>query len=149
MTVLMLTLSACKKEESAAAYEKFEGKYDIVSNGSVNILVDDIDFVDELGTVIIKRGDNDDEIFMYVETDFVTDLGPLGVYATAEIEGNEYDMEGRNLTINIDLGGSPLSVSFNVDATGVLSDDGKTLTSEVVFSGSVNGTVNCVGTKEE
>lgn len=149
MTVVMVTLSACKKEEAAPAYEKFEGKYDIVSNGSVNILVDDIDFVDEIGSVIIKRGDSDDEVFMYVETQFVTDLAPLGVYATAKIEDNEYDMEGRNLTINIDLGGSPMAVSFNVDATGVLSEDGKTLTSEVVFSGSINGTVNCVGTKEE
>lgn len=145
MTVLLVALTACKKEES---YERFEGNYDVKSSGNINYFIDDTTFTNEPGSVVIKKGDESDEIFMYVETDFVTSIAPLGVYATATLDGNEYDMEGRNLSINIDLGGQVLSLAFNVDATGVLSDDGKTLTSEVVFSGGITGTLTSVGTKK-
>jgi hypothetical protein len=137
ITVLSIGLTACKKEEVIIpAYEKFEGTYDVKT------------FLEEQGTVIIKRGDSDDEIFIYVETNFITSIAPLGVYATATVDGNNYDMDSRSLAITIDLGGLSLPLNFNVDATGELSDDGDILTSEIIFTGGITGTMTSVGTKK-
>lgn len=149
ITVLSIGLTACKKEEVIIpAYEKFEGTYEVKSNGSISYIIGDSTFLDEQGTVIIKRGDSDDEIFIYVETNFVTSIAPLGVYATATVDGNNYDMDSRSLAITIDLGGLSLPLNFNVDATGELSDDGDILTSEIVFTGGITGTMTSVGTKK-
>lgn len=144
IAILSIVLVSCKKD----AYEQFEGTYDIKSTGTVSLLTQGIDFEDEPGLVIIKKGDNEDEIFMYVETNLVTSIAPLGVWASAKVDGNKYDLESRNISITIDLDGQPLPLQFNVDATGELSDDGKTLTSIVKFSGILEGTIKCVGTKK-
>jgi len=141
-TILLIVLSACKKN----SYKNYEGTYDIKSNGTLNILYTDTTIVDEPGFVIIRKGENSDEIFMYIETQFVTGTAPLGVYATAKVEGNTYKMEARNVAINL-IDGFPLTI--NIDATGTLSDDNKTLTSEIVFSGIVSGTMTSVGIKRE
>lgn len=141
---LSIILFSCKKD----AYEAFEGDYTIKSNGTINYFIGDTTFVDEPGTVIIKKGDSEDEIFVYVETNFVTSIAPLGVYFKAKVEGDTYEMEARNLAINIDLGGTPLSLPFTVNASGKLSEDNKILTSEVVFTGGMTGTLTSVGTKK-
>ncbi len=142
-TVLILVLTACKKN-----YKNFEGDYDLKSSGSINFFIGDTTFTNEPGIAIIKKGDSEDELFIYVETKYITDVAPLGVYAKATIEDNTYKMEARNMAITINLGGTPLSLTFNVDASGTLSDDEKTLTSEVVFSGGITGTMTSVGTKK-
>jgi hypothetical protein len=142
VTIVFLTLSACKKN----TYKNFEGTYDIQSNGTVGLFTLDTTFVNEPGMVIIRKGEEKDEIFMYIETQLVTGIAPLGVYATAKIEGNTYEMEARNVSINL-IDGFPLSI--NIDAKGTLSEDNKTLTSEVSFSGAVNGTMTSIGIKRE
>lgn len=142
--ILIIGLSSCKKNN----YKNFEGTYDVKSSGSINYFIGDTTFVDEPGSVVIKKGENSDELFMYVETNFVTSIAPLGVSATAKIDGDTYDMESRNLSINIDLGGTPLSLTFNVDASGTLSDDDKTLRSEIIFTGGISGVMTSVGTKK-
>lgn len=145
LVLITTVLFSCKKEE---AYEKFDGTYDIKSSGSMNYTIADSTFVDEPGTVVIKRGDNGDEIFMYVETNFVTSIAPLGVSLKAKIDGNKYILEKKNLAITLDLGlGVPLSLPFGVSAFGTLSDDGKVLTSTISFTGGISGTMESVGTK--
>lgn len=141
---IVIGLTACQKN----SYKKFEGTYDIKSSGSLNYFVGDTTLKEETGMVVIKQGDEKDEIFMYVETNFVTSIAPLGVSATAKIDGDTYTMDERNLKITLDLGGFPLSLPFSVSATGTLSDDKKTLTSTVTFSGGINGTMTSVGTKK-
>lgn len=142
---LAITLVACQKN----SYKNFEGTYDIKSNGSINYFVGDTTFTNEPGLVVIKQGDEKDELFMYVETNFVTSIAPLGVSVTAKIDGDTYTIEQENLSITLDLGlGSPLSLPFSVTATGVLSEDKETLTSEIIFSGGITGTMNSVGTKK-
>lgn len=143
--LITISLSACKKK----AYENFEGTYTINSTGSINYTIGDTTFTSEPGSVVIKQGEEDDEIFMYVETNFVTSIAPLGVSATAKVDGDSYTMNEENLAINLDLDlGIPLSLPFKVNATGTLSDDKQTLTSEIVFSGGITGTMTSVGTKK-
>ena len=142
--VLATGLVACQKN----SYKNFEGTYDVKSSGSVNYFVGDSTFADEPGLVVIKQGEEKDELFLYVETNFVTSIAPLGVSATAKIDGNSYKMEQRNLNISLDLGGTPVSLPFSVTASGVLSDDKNTLTSEIIFSGGITGVMTSVGTKK-
>lgn len=149
VAVFSIVLTSCEKIGGVTpAYEKFEGTYDVKSSGSINFFIGDTVFVNEPGLVVIKKGDNDDELFMYVETNYVTSLAPLGVFAEARVSGNEYEMKSRALSINIDLDGQTLSLAFNVNATGVLSEDGTILTSEVVFTGGITGTMISVGVKK-
>lgn len=146
LSLLITTLFACKKE---APNEAFLGTYKIGSNGAIKVsamgrAVMDTTFNNEQGKVIISRGVEDDEIMLYVETNFVSGIAPLGVYAKAKIDGKNYTMEERSESItafNFNL------VSFTVNATGTLSDDGKTLTSEVIFTGGITGNMKCVGKK--
>ena len=145
-SILILVLTACKKDDPS--YLKFTGEYDLKSSGSINFFIGDTVFTNEPGLAIIKKGDSDDEIFIYIETNYVTSIAPLGTYAKAKVEGNKYTMEAKNLSINIDLGGTPLTLPFNVDASGTLTGDDKILTSEVVFTGGIKGTMTSIGTKK-
>jgi len=146
LLLLSASLYSCKK--NVEAYEKFDGTYDIKSTGNVNYFIGDTAFTEEPGLVVIKKGDNGDEIFMYVETNFVTSIAPLGVSVKAKVDGNEYTLAKQDLDITLDLGlGIPLSLPFSVTAKGTLSEDEKTLTSEITFSGGITGTMTSVGTK--
>lgn len=149
LSLLITTLFACKKE---APNEAFQGTYKITSNGDAKITAMGMDttiaFNNEQGKVIISRGVEDDEIMLYVETNFVSGVAPLGVYAKAKVDGKNYTMEERSESITATLGGLSVDLmSFTVNATGTLSDDGKTLTSEVVFTGGITGNMKCVGKK--
>lgn len=150
LSLLITTLFACKKE---APNEAFQGTYKITSNGDIKATalgrsVIDTTLVNEPGKVIISRGVEDDEIMMYVETNFVSGVAPLGVYAKAKVDGKNYTMEERSESITATLGGLSVDLmSFTVNATGTLSDDGKTLTSEVIFTGGITGNMKCVGKK--
>lgn len=140
-------LLSCKKE----AYERFDGTYDVKSTGSINYFIGDTTFVDEPGMAVIKKGDNSDEVFIYVETNFVTSIAPLGVSAKAKVEGNKYTLiqQDLSITLDLDLGlGFPLPpLAFKVNGSGTLSDDGEILTSTIIFSGGITGTMTCVGTR--
>lgn len=143
--IIAIAFASCQKN----SYKNFEGTYDIKSSGAINYTIDDTTFQDEPGLVVIKQGEEKDELFLYVETNFVTSIAPLGVATTAKIDGDTYTMDTENLAITLDLGlGIPLSLPFTVSATGVLSDDKKTLTSEIVFTGGITGTMTSVGTKK-
>lgn len=144
-TLVLFFLSSCGKDN----FNKFEGTYDLKSNGNINYFLDDTTFTDEPGLVVIKKGEKSDELFMYIETNFVTSIAPLGVYANASVDGKAYKLDPRSLDITLDLGGTPLSLPFVVNATGLLSKDNKTLTSEIVFTGGITGTISTVGTKKE
>lgn len=145
MLTIAITLVACQKN----SYKNFEGSYDIKSDGSVNYFIGDTTFTEEPGLVVIKQGDDKDELFMYVETNFVTSIAPLGVSVNAKIDGDTYTVAKQNLDITLDLGlGFPLSLPFSVTASGVLSKDKKTLTSKIIFSGGITGTMTSVGTKK-
>jgi len=137
--LIVITLLACEK------YKDFEGTYDLKSNGNIKVSVLNMDttFVNEPGLTIIKKGGENDELFIYVETGFITSVAPLGVYATAKVDGNKYEMDAKSLTINF-LG---LPFNFTVDGSGTLSDKNEVLTSEIVFSGGIVGTMTSVGSK--
>lgn len=143
--IFMLFIASCGKN----SYNKFEGEYDVKSSGDISYTIGDTTLKDEPGLVFIKKGEKSNELFMYVETNFVTSIAPLGVYANATIDGKNFELDPRSLDITIDFGGTPLSLPFVVSGTGTLSKDNKTLTSDIVFSGGISGTISNIGTKKE
>ena len=130
------------------ASKKFQGEYNVICNGVLDIDGTNQNFVDEPAIVKIYQGEKSDEIIMYVELEMVTDAIPMVVEAEGEVDGLEYEMDPTQEIINVSVAGVGINLSFIVSATGELSEDFQTLESDVVFSGDLNGTINCVGVKQ-
>ena len=125
---------------------KFLGTYDIICNGTLDIDGTDKDFVNEPGVAKIYQGEKTDEIIIYTTLNMITDEIPMTVDATAEVDGNEYNLDATAKTIDVNIGIN-VNLNFLVDGSGILSGD--TLTSEIIFTGDLNGTIDCVGIKQQ
>lgn len=128
---------------------KFLGTYDVICNGTLNINGNNENFVDEPAIAKIYQGEKLDEIIIYTELLSISSQIPMVVDAVAEVDGAEYDLDATPEAINVSLGGININLNFVVDGTGVLTELDSILTSEIIFSGDLTGTIDCVGTKRQ
>ena len=126
---------------------RFLGTYDVICNGTLDIDGNNKDFVDEPAIVKIYQGEKLDEIIIYTELLSISDQIPMLVDAIAEVEGAEYDLDATPESINVSLGGIDINLDFVVDGSGILTENDTILTSEIIFSGDLSGTIDCIGTK--
>ena len=126
---------------------KFLGTYHIICNGTLDVNGNDVDFNNEPAIAKIYQGEKLDEIIIYTELEMITNDIPMVVDATAEVDGNEYELDATSKSIDVSIG-IDISLTFLVEGTGELSNGDSTLTSVIEFSGDLDGTINCVGTKQ-
>ncbi len=127
---------------------KFLGTYNVICNGTLDVDGNNVDFNDEPAIAKIYQGEKLDEIIIYTELEKITNDIPMVVDATAEVDGNNYDLDATPENIDVNVVGVNISLTFLVDGTGELSNGDSTLTSEIIFTGDLSGTINCVGTKQ-
>ena len=84
---------------------------------------------------------------LYIDDEFEGDLIE-GEFEIGQISGLIDEVLSTQEIIDVNVAGFGIGLSFIVSATGELSEDFQTLESDVVFSGDLNGTINCVGVKQ-